>query len=435
MGSPVTFSGFNNIDFNMILDSVMKQARAPLTALEGRQSAFKQQLTALGKFTSQAAALKDAASALAKSTAGDAVAASTTDATAITVSAGTNAIAGRYDVIVQELARAQVTTSATTLPDATTTIAATGGSLTIGDTTVTLTGSVTLQQLATAINGTTDIGVRASVVQSSAGAFRLVLTGTTTGEAESFAITNDLAGSPLTFGGNAVEATDASILVNNVAVVSSTNVFDAAIPGMSLTVLKKDPATTVGVNVTADSGALKARLDTFVKAYNDLTVFLSEQRALDAKGDGTSIARDPMLRQIKNQLRSVMTAAYGTSSPDRLTQVGLEFTLAGTVKLDPKKFSEAFTSNPTGLQDLLSGSSGAFAAITGLIGTYTRTDGLLDTGKKRLTSQIRSMDGQLFQAESRLAVQRQTLQKEYLAAEIAMSRLNSQSSALSGIGG
>lgn len=435
MGSPVTFSGFNNIDFNLILDSVMQQARAPLTALESRQSGFKQQLTALGKFTSQTEALKDAAADLEEATAGDAVAASSTDASAVTVTAGADAIAGSYDVIVQELARAQVTAAATTMADTNTTIAATGGTLVIGGTTVTVTEPVTLQQLATLINGTTGVGVRASVVQSSAGAYRLVLTGTDTGADAAFTISNGLTGSPLTFAGNAVEATDASILVNNVAVVSSTNVFDAAIPGMTLTVLKKDPATTIGVNVTADSGALKARLDTFVKAYNDLTNFFGEQRAAEAKGDAATLARDPMLRQIKNQLRTVMTAAYGVSSPSRLTEIGLEFTLAGTIKLDATKFSDAFTADPTGLQTLLSGATGAFAAVGTVLDTYTRTDGLIDAGRERLTTQIRSLDNQLFQAQSRLAVQRQTLQKEYLAAEIAMSRLNSQSSALSGLGG
>lgn len=435
MGSPVTFSGFNNIDFNLILDSVMQQARAPLAALETRQSAFKQQLTALGKFASQATALKDAAADLDNATAGDAVAASSTDASAVTVSAGTDAIAGSYDVIVQELARAQVTAAATTMADTDTTIAATGGTLVIGGTTVTVTEPVTLQQLATLINGTTGVGARASVVQSSAGAYRLVLTGANTGVGEAFTITNGLTDSPLTFAGNAVDATDAAILVNNVQVVSATNVFDAAIPGMTLTVLKKDPVTTIGVNVTADSGALKARLDTFVKAYNDLTAFLTEQRAAEAKGDAATLARDPMLRQIKNQLRSVLTAAYGASSPDRLTQVGLEFTLAGTLTLDAAAFSAAFTSDPGSLQALLSGPTGAFAAVASVLDTYTRTDGLLDSGRERLTSQIRSLDNQLFQAQSRLAVQRQSLQKEFLAAEIAMSRLNSQSSALSGLGG
>ena len=34
MGSPITFSGFNNIDFGQILNAIMTAERAPLNALE-----------------------------------------------------------------------------------------------------------------------------------------------------------------------------------------------------------------------------------------------------------------------------------------------------------------------------------------------------------------------------------------------------------------
>lgn len=434
MGSPITFSGFNNIDFTMILNSVMQQARGPLTALEARQSGFKAQLTSLGKLTSQANNLRQAAKDLATSTAGDTVTASTTDAAAVGVSSGTGAVAGRYDVVVQSLARAQTTASTTTMADAITTIAATGGTLDIGGVVVTVTGPVTLQQLATTINGTDDIGVTASVVQSGANAYRLVLTGRETGADRSFTVTNGLTDSPLAFAANAVEASDATILVNNVQTVSATNTFASAIPGVTLTVLKQDPAETIGINVTSSPAALKTRLDGFTKAFNDLIGFFNDQQTAQARGDAGSLARDPMVRQIRTQLRSTLAAAYGDGSVDRLSQIGLEFTLSGTLKVDATKFEAALTADAGSVMGLLSGGSGAFAAIVSTLETYTNTDGLLKIGRDRLTTQVRALDAQLFQAQDRLAVQRQTLQQEFIAAEIAMSRLNAQSSALAGFG-
>ncbi len=435
MGSPITFSGFNNIDFNLILESVMKQARGPLTAIEDRQAGFKAQLTNLGKLTSQTNALRQAADDLADSKAGDTVTASTTDAAAVGVSSGSGAVAGRYDIVVQELARAQTTASDTTLPDTNTTVAATGGTLDIGGVTVTVSGSVTLQELATTINETADIGVNASVVQSGSGAYRLVLTGKETGADASFAVTNGLTGSTLTFGANAVEATDASILVNNVQAVSASNTFDSAVPGVTLTVLKKDPAETIGINVTSSPAALKTRLESFVKSFNDVIGFFNEQQTAQAKGDAGSLARDPMVRQIRTQLRSSLTAAYGTGDIDRLSQIGVEFTLTGTLKLNSTAFEKALTDDADGVMALLAGDDGAFAGVVSALETYTNTDGLLKSSKDRLTVQIRAMDTQLFQAQDRLAVQRATLQQEFIAAEIAMSRLNAQSSALAGVGG
>jgi flagellar hook-associated protein 2 len=435
MGSPITFSGFNNIDFNLILESVMKQARGPLTAIENRQAGFKAQLTSLGKLTSQTNALRQAADDLADSKAGDTVTAATTDATAVGVSSGSGAIAGRYDVVVQELARAQTTASDTTLPDTNTTVAATGGTLDIGGVTVTVAGSVTLQELATTINETADIGVNASVVQSGSGAYRLVLTGKETGADAAFVVTNGLTGSTLTFGANAVEATDASILVNNVQAISASNTFDSAVPGVTLTVLKKDPAETIGINVTSSPAALKTRLDTFVKSFNDIIGFFNDQQTAQAKGDAGSLARDPMVRQIRTQLRSSLTAAYGTGDIDRLSQIGVEFTLTGTLKLNTTVFEKALTEDADGVMALLAGETGAFAGVVSALEVYTNTDGLLKNSKDRLTAQVRAMDTQLFQAQDRLAVQRATLQQEFIAAEIAMSRLNAQSSALAGVGG
>ena len=434
MGSGITFSGFNNIDFNMILESVMQQARAPLTALETRQSTFKSQLSALGRFTSQSTTLEQAASDLAGATAGDAVTASTTDATAVGVAAGADAVAGRYDIVVQNLARAQVTASATTMADPDTTIAATGGSLTIGAVVVTLAGPVTLEELAAAINDAADVEVSASVLRSGTNAYRLVLTGKDTGAEAAYTVTNGLTDSTLTFGGNAVEAADATILVNNIQAVSSTNTFDSAVLGLTLTVLKEDPGGAIGINVTADSSALKARLETFVKAYNDLHTFALDQQSAMARGDQASLARDPMLRQVRAQLRGALTAAYGTGAPDRLSQMGLEFTLKGTLKLDATKFKTAFDAAPDDTLALLAGEDGAFAAVEAVLDAFTRTDGLLATGRQRLNDQIRALDRQLYQAQDRLTVQRRTLQQEFIAAELAMTRLRSQTSGLAGFG-
>lgn len=433
--SQVIFSGFNGIDWNTILDSVMQQAREPYNSLTTRQTGFKSQLTSLGKLTSQANTLLTAAKDLQKSSGGDTVTATTTDAAAVSVSTQSSAIAGSYDVVVQSLARAQTTASVETLADTNTTIAATGGSLQIGDATVTLTGPVTLQGLADAINDTDDIGVAASIVRAGANAYRLVLTGKKTGADEAFAITNSLTGSALSFGANAVEASDASILVNNVEAVSSTNTFDSAAPGLTLTVLKADPGATVGVNVTASSAGLKTRIDSFVKAYNDLQTFVTDQNTKKANGDAGSLAGNPMLRQFTTQLRSGLSSAYGSGSLDRLSQIGIEFTITGTLKLDAKKLETALTSDPDAVVGLVTGATGAFGSIATMLDSYTNSGGLLKAGTDRLNAQVRSLDTQIAQAEDRLAVYRQTMQQEFLAAEMAMSRLSSQSSALSGIGG
>ena len=435
MSSPTTLSGFNGIDFSIILNSVMQEASQPLTAMQTRQTDFQSQLSAVGKLTTQATALQQAAKDLQNSTSGDAVAASTTDASAVGVATAAGALAGRYDVIVQSLAHSQVTTSVGTSPDANTSTVATGGSLTIGGKTVTLSGSVTLQGLASAINTTTDIGVTASVVRSGAGAYRLVLTGKQTGEDQSFAVANALTGSTLSFAGNAVEASDASILVNNVEASSSTNTFDSAVPGVTLTVLKADASTTVGVNVTSSSAAIKTRIDAFVKAFNDLAGFTGDQRAAGANGANGNLARDPVLRQIGTDVRNAITAAHGGAAIDRLSQIGLEFTLTGTLKLTASKLDAALTADPASVLALVTGATGAFGAIATSLDVFTNSNGLLHSGTDRINGQIKSLTAQMARTQDRLNQYRQSMQEEFTAADMAMTRLKSQSAALTGSAG
>ena len=64
MGSPITFSGFNNINFNTILESVMAQESQPLTRLQKQKTALESQNTQFGTLASKLSALKTAADAL-----------------------------------------------------------------------------------------------------------------------------------------------------------------------------------------------------------------------------------------------------------------------------------------------------------------------------------------------------------------------------------
>ncbi len=201
MGSPITFSGFNNIDFNLILNAVMEQERRPLLTLQARQSALQFQESAFGTLATKLAAVEAASDTLAGADAFGGRAVSSTDDTALTAGATSATPLGTYDVIVNELARAQVTASNSAHADKDTTAVATGGSLTIGGIVVTVASSVTLEELASAINGTADIGVTATVVSPSSGSYQLVLTGTDTGQANAFTVTNALTGgtAPVTF--------------------------------------------------------------------------------------------------------------------------------------------------------------------------------------------------------------------------------------------
>lgn len=451
MSSGITFSGFNQIDFNVILTSIMQQESQPLVTLQSRQTSLQSRITNFSTLSTRMAAMQTAATALSTTSGISSFKATTNDATAVGVATGPDAVAGRYDVVVQELARAQVTASASAAPDSNTTAVATGGSITIGAATIAIGSSVTLKGLSDAINAVAEAPARASVVQSGANSFKLVLTAKSTGQANGFTITNALTGGAgVAFTDtdldnisgddaldNAVQATDAQALINNVQVISASNTLEAAIPGTTLTLFKKDPAATVVVDVTTDPAGLKTKLQTFVNTFNDLTKFLNDQNASAGRNDQTSIGRDPNVRQVRRDVRSAVGAAYDTGGPFQyLSQIGIEATITGTLQLKEAVFDEAVKNGTADVATLLAGTTGtpgALASVKDLLKTYTQSHGVLQNAQTQLTAQITRLGSQIDKMADRLAIRRLALQQEFTAADAAMSRLKNQSGSLGGV--
>jgi flagellar hook-associated protein 2 len=449
VGSPITFSGFNDIDFNVVLNAIMQQASQPLTALQTRQTQLKSQTTSFDDLASRVATLSAAVADLATPAGVTTLSGRSSDDTAVAVTTSQSAVAAHFDVVVTELARAQVTASTSTTPDSSTTVVADGGSIVIGGVDVAISGPVTLDQLAQAINGTAGIGVSAMVVRTGASAYRLALTGAATGAAHAFTITNGLTGGTgVTFADtdgngvsgdsaadNAVSASDAAMLVNNIPVTGDSNTFADIVPGVTLTLLKKDPAVTIGIDVASDGAALREKVSSVVNAYNDLVTFANEQRALSAEGDAAGIGRDPVLRQLQATLRTTLLGAHGTLALTRLSEVGIEFTRTGTLEINDTLFDEAIATNGAAVVDLFAGSSGAFVAVESLLDTFTAANGSIPSSRAQLERQIDALDTQIATMQERLALQRASLQQEFIAADLAMSRLRNQASSLANLGG
>ena len=99
MGSPITFSGFNQIDFSMILNAVMQQESAPLTRLDTQKKALETQKTLFGTLSTKLGALKTAADAL-KSESSLGVLKATSSGPGVEVSAASGTNTGTYNIKV-----------------------------------------------------------------------------------------------------------------------------------------------------------------------------------------------------------------------------------------------------------------------------------------------------------------------------------------------
>ena len=452
MGSPITFSGFNDIDFNLVLNAIMQQESQPLVALQNRQKAMQSKANTFSTLVARTTALQTAAEALADPSKIASFKATSSDPTAIAVSSGSSAIAGRYEIVVNELARSQVTASSSSAPDPDTTVVADGGTITIDGVAIAVSGPVTLKELAQTINDDTSSPVTAAVIQAAPGTYRLVLTGKNTGAANAFEVQNGLTGGiGVTFtdtdndgvsgddaADNAVVASDASLMVNNIAVTSASNTLDSVIPGASITLYKKDPATTVVIDIGEDPTALKTKLQSFITAYNDLVKFANEQTKAAGNGDSASIARDPMVRQLRSQLREALNTEYATGGAyTYLSQIGVELTQTGTLQLNETAFNDAMANGSADVAAVLAGTAtvpGALVSIESMLEEYTQSNGFLLEARDQLNDAADRLDKQIESMEVRLALRRAALQQEFIAADAAMARLKNQAGSLASFG-
>ena len=449
----ITLSGFNNIDFSAILEAVMVQERVPFTALGTKKAALQQQNTQLGALAGKLSSLQSAAEDLSSPDSLSVLTAASSDPAIVGVSTSTSSgsAAGVYDVVVTQRAKAQVTASTSTATEDQ--VVATGGtlSLLVGSqppVNIVATGSMTLRDLADAINDA-DAGVQASVVQVTPGNYRLVLTSTQTGTENAFTFTSTL-GNGVTFGGsdgtygqvgdgNAVDATNAEVTVNNVQATSSTNTLTDVVPGVTLTLNDDDPDKTVRVTVSRDAEGLRNQVDGFVKAYNDLVGWVNDQRTAATEGK-TSIAREAVVRGLHSDLRSAILGVHGEGTLTRLAAVGIGFDRTGKMKVDSKVFEDAVEADPTAVQELFAGAAdgstdGAFDDLSELVSSYADAGGLVAKAKDRIDDQVQNISGRMDVLDAQLLLRRNALQAEFIAADQAMSRLNSQVNSLTALNG
>ncbi len=455
MGSISLSTNYNGIDWSSLLNAVIQQESQPLTTLSNQRRTLQYQSTTYAQLASNLATLQSAVEDLASITAFQSKAATNSDETVVSVTTSTETTSGTYDITVNELARAQVTASNSTHTDKDTTAVATGGTLTIDGVAVTLSASVTLEELADAINATDNIPVVAAVVQSGTNSYQLVLTGKDTGETNGFTITNALTAgaAPVTFIDtdldgttgdsaldNAVAATSASVTVNNITATSETNTIEDVIPGASIEVLKKNASATI--SVTQDLEATKTAIETFVDAYNSFIGFTNDQIAGARNNVSSSIGRDGLLRTLKNTLNAAVLDDYETASGStyaRLSEIGLGFERDGTLSFDASVFDSATASGAADVQKLFAGNddvnTGAFDALQSTLDDYTEAGGLLPTTRDRLDDQVQSIADRIDAMQKRLDIRRAALQKEYMAADQAMTELKSQAGSLSTLSG
>lgn len=454
--------GLSNLDVGSIVTQLMAVERQPLQAIAKTLSGIQTRLSAFGKLQSQLSAFQDAAKALTRASTWAATKASSSSETAVRATAGSDAVAGNYSIVVDHLAQRQAVASAAlsgsdavvgagTLSIQLGTWNSAGGTFTadvdrpVVD--VTLAAGSTLAQARDAINAA-DAGVTATLVDDGSGT-RLMIRSDDTGASNAFRITatgdagvTDLAFDPQAPGATGssmtVEPRSAQAIVDGLTITSASNTLEGVIQGVTIDLRKGDPATTIDVQVETDTDALKAAVNKFVSTWNELNATITSQTKYDAatKTAGT-LQGNSTIVSVQRQLRGIMQATVNDVTLQRLSDAGVHTQRDGSLSLDSTKFAAALAT-PEKLAALFSATGtgpeyagdGIGRRFDRLLTSMLGVDGMITGATENLRDmQERTTDRQE-SFERRMTLVEERLRRQYTSLDAQLSQFGSASSLL-----
>lgn len=438
-----SISGLSSgLDTARIIDQLMQLEAISQNRLRSQQSTQKTVLAALQALNTDTSLLAGKADSLAKPATWNTLK-GTSSSSDVTVALGATAAASSLSVnILAVAANHQLGfTDAHPLTDV---VVAGGGAATQAkstahDGTVTLldTGGGTLQELVTAINGsTTTTGVTATAVGTGNGGYRLLVQSTATGAASDFTLTNADA-TPLLGGATVRAGADALIdLGAGITATSATNTFAELLPGVSVTLgASAKVGTTATVTVAQDSSGVKSSVKALVDQLNALLTKIDTQ---SASGTSTStagpLAGDANARSLRSSLLNSIFSS-GTSS---MASVGIQTDRTGKLVFDDAAFTAAYAADPAGVAAQFT--TGATPAENGWAARLqavakTASDSTTGTITGAITGRQSTIDrlGNNIDAwDLRLELRRTSLTRQYTALEMALNSLQSQGNWLAG---
>lgn len=457
MASPITSSvGLGSgLDIGAMVKALVGADTAAKQAQIKRQTSNNSaMISGIGSLRSALTAFQDAMKKLNDKTAPSfkAFAATSANEAIVKVSSSNTAVAGNYDIKVDQLATSSKVASERFIEGPSKSI--TAGDLTITQGTNTYTVKIgagaTLQSVRDQINKEMSVnGISANIVNE-AGGSRLVLSSTTTGSNTDISLTNipelEIDGKTQLSGTGSgfitAKAQDAVLTIDGLTVKSATNTVSNAISGMTLEltgVTPKPDGAATKVTVAADNEGLKKSVQSFVDAYNTLQKAVTSLTTTSRDSNDNLVlgplTNDPTTRSLLGDIRKVLSE---TGAGDKLTtlgQLGINTQKDGTLEFNGTKFTAAMNDKKLGteVQELFTGTNGVFERMNKAIEPYNKTDGSLATRKANLDKAAKSLADQQAALDRRTESLTESLTKKYVALDTALGKMKAQADQITSI--
>ncbi len=387
MAQTAIFGINSQLDTGGIIDNLISLQRSPITIVEAKRALEDAKLLSFQDLRDRLQTFKGVVNTLNTearflSTKGDFSNSNATDTNSV-VSLTTNsqAASGTFSLTVNNLARETKLVSGG-FDSVTSSITKGTMNIGVGDTSVSITiddSNNTLDGLRLAINNS-GLDIKASFINdgSSDNPVRLAVSGTKSGEDNSVTIgvSNFLLGAGTA---NLVDFTEtqsaqnSNFVLDGVAITKSGNVVSDVIEGAVVTL---DSTGSGTVTLSSDSDAIKDKVQAYIDGYNELTLHLTSELALESETGETGVLfANFTVQNLQQKLRETISGQVTGVTGDfsYLSQIGIRTLSDGTLSLDDGEFSDALAANVGNVSELFSSSSTSTSSAVTFVGFTTNT--------------------------------------------------------------
>lgn len=442
----------SGLDVNSLVSQLVSAEGAPLQQrITRHEVAVTTKVSALGTLKGALAAFKAALDPLKTVDAFQSRKATSADAKIFTVTAGTDAVAGHYDVEVVQLAKAHQLASAPFLA---------GGSAPVGDGTLTISvgantfsvtidpDKATLDDIRNAINSAADnTGVQATLLNTASGS-RLVLTASETGADNAIKVAasggngglNQLVYDPLAPPvppapglTQLAPAQNALIRVATFDIESDTNVFENAIDGVTITAVKESEGEEVALDVAFDKISVQSRIQKFVTEYNAMQTQVAKLGKYDAETKTAGpLLGDSLLRSIETETRRGLSEPVSgiSGSYTTLASLGITTNASGALTIDNDKLTKALDADAQGVAELFGSENGIAARLSERLETRLATTGDIEGRNTGLKTELKDIARDKEAFTLRMTQVEARYRKQFTALDSLLSQMQSTSAYL-----
>ena len=382
MAQTAIFGINSNLDTGGIIDNLIKLQRSPITIVEAKRALEDAKLLSFQDLRDRLQTFKGIVNTLNTearflSTKGDFSNNNASDTNdVVSLSTNSQAASGTFSLVVNNLARETKLVS-DGFESVTSSISKGTMNVGVGENSISITiddSNNTLDGLRLAINNS-GLDIKASFINdgSSTNPVRLAVSGTKSGEDNdvTIGVSNFLLG-----GGSAnlvdftetQSALNANFVLDGVAITKSGNVVSDVIEGAVVTLESAGSGT---VTLSSDGDAIKDKVQAYIDGYNELTLHLTSELALESETGETGVLfANFTIQNLQQKLRETISGEVSgvTGDFNYLSQIGIRTLSDGTLSIDDGEFNDAMAEDVGNVSQLFSSSSIATSSAVTFVG-------------------------------------------------------------------